>query len=104
VGWLDVVLNMALSMITKKGKQSDSPQKEGLRCMLFRAYRTTHQRGLPCSLDTVQPEEEWRGIRAFFLVIVMMCFDFVENERYTVLGFIINYLDGHCSVSVQVSF
>jgi hypothetical protein len=93
MGWLDVVLNMALSTVTQAIERS----------RLRHTHRTTHQSRLSCTLNTVQSEEEWRGIRAFFLMIVMMCLDFVENEGYAVLRLVVNYLDGHCSVSVQVS-
>jgi hypothetical protein len=74
--------------------------------MLFRAWfernEITHQSRLSCTLDTVQSEKEWRGICAFFLVIVTMCLDLIEDERYTVLGLVVYYLVGHFSVSLPV--
>jgi hypothetical protein len=63
----------------------------------------THQSRLSCTLDTVQSEEEWRGILAFFFVVFTMCLDFVEDERYTVLRLVVNYFDGHLVVSLPVS-
>jgi hypothetical protein len=75
--------------------------------MLVRArsekIRTTHQSRLSCTLDAIQTEKEWRGIRAFFLVIVTMCLDLVEDERYAVLRLIVYYLVGHFSVSLSGS-
>jgi hypothetical protein len=69
---------------------------------LSEKIQITHQRRLPCTLNTIQSEEEWRGICAFFLVIVMMCLDLVEDERDAVLRLVVNYLDSHLSISLQV--
>jgi hypothetical protein len=63
----------------------------------------TYQSRLSCTLDTVQSEKEWRGTLAFFLVVVTMCLDFVEDEGYAVLGLVVNYLDGHLVVSLPAS-
>ena len=63
----------------------------------------THQSRLSSTLDTIQSEEEWRGILAFFLVVVTVCLDFVEDERYTVLGLVVDYLDGHLVMQLLMS-
>lgn len=63
----------------------------------------THQSRLSSTLDTIQTEKEWRDILAFFFVVVTVCLDLVKNEWYTVLGLVVNYLDGHCIVSLLMS-
>jgi hypothetical protein len=52
----------------------------------------TYQSSLSSTLDTIQPEEEWRRPFTFALIVFSVLFQSLENKWNAVLGLVIDDL------------
>lgn len=52
----------------------------------------TYQCRLARTLNTIQPEEEWRDIQTPPLMLLLVQLQTFENEGYAVLGLVVNDL------------